>query len=738
MDLRQELNDAQYEAVTYQGGPMLVVAGAGSGKTRVLTYRIAYLLRQGVAPHQILAVTFTNKAAREMRERIQQLVGPAAESLWMGTFHATCVQILRRYADRLGYTQRFTIFDTTDQLTTVRECLKDLNLDPRNYEPRSLLTAISRAKNERIGPEEYTDRAMDFWERQVARVYKAYDAKLKEANALDFDDLLVKTIDLFEQWPDVLHRFQERFQHILIDEYQDTNHVQYLLVNMLAERHRNLCVVGDADQSIYKFRGADIRNILDFERDYPDAKVIMLEENYRSTQRILDAANAVIRNNLDRRDKNLYTRKGEGHRIGIYRADDERREAAFLCDEVERLRREEGISLDQVAVLYRTHAQSRSLEEEFMRRGLPYRIYSGIRFYERKEIKDIISYLRAVANPDESLSLSRIINVPRRGIGDATVGKLEAFASANNTSLFGALLRVEEIEGLRTTAKNRVAAFRDLLTEMIAQSEHVGITQLTEFILYQSGYMDELSAERTLEAESRIENLREFLSVTTQFEAENVGASLLDFLEHVALVSDVDAMEGEADGLTLMTLHSAKGLEFPVVFMVGMEEGIFPHSRSLWDEGELEEERRLCYVGMTRAMERLYLTCARTRTLFGQTMYSEPSRFIGEIPPDLVEDLNEREAAEWQTARRAFGRERDVAAARDRWGTKAQVTPALQSDVAGSGETFTVGDRVKHPKWGVGTVVKTEQSGDDTFLTLAFPGEGLKKVMVGIVALEKV
>ena len=371
MNLRQELNGAQYEAVTYLGGPLLVVAGAGSGKTRVLTYRIAYLLQQGVAPHEILAVTFTNKAAREMRERIEQLVGPAAGSLWMGTFHATCVQILRRYADRIGYTSRFTIYDTADQLATVRECLKDLNLDPRNFEPRNLLSAISRAKNERIGPEWYADSAADFWERQVARVYKAYERKLLDANAMDFDDLLLKTIDLFERWPDVLERFQERFRHILIDEYQDTNHVQYLLVRMLAETHRNLCVVGDADQSIYKFRGADIRNILDFERDYPDAKVILLEENYRSTQRILGAANAVIRNNLDRQDKNLYTRKGAGHRIGVYRAADERREAAFLCDEVDRLRSEAGVTLDQIAVLYRTHAQSRSFEEEFMRRGIP-------------------------------------------------------------------------------------------------------------------------------------------------------------------------------------------------------------------------------------------------------------------------------------------------------------------------------------------------------------------------------
>lgn len=740
MDWRQELNAAQYEAVTYLGGPLLVIAGAGSGKTRVLTYRIAYLIEEaGVLPHEILAVTFTNKAAREMRERIAVRIGPMAERLWMGTFHATCVQILRRYADRLGYTQRFTIFDTTDQLTTVRNCLKELNFDSKNFEPRAILSAISRAKNERIGPEEYLDRAGDYWERQVGRLYKAYDQKLFEAKAFDFDDLLVKTVDLFDQEPEILRSFQERFRHVLVDEYQDTNHVQYLLVKRLAGLHRNLCVVGDADQSIYKFRGADIRNILNFERDYADAKVIKLEENYRSTKRILEAANAVIKNNVDRPEKNLYTQNPEGSLIGLFKADDERGEAAFLCDELSRLRREEGYNLDQIAVLYRTHAQSRSFEEEFIRRGINYRIYSGVRFYERKEIKDIISYLRVIANPDDVLSLRRIINVPKRGIGDTTLGRLESFAADQGISLFAALGRAEEA-GLGAAACKRVQAFREFLDECMRQSEQVGLTTLTEYTLRHSGYLTELQKERTLEAEGRIENLNEFLSVTKQFKTENEGAGLLDFLEHVALIADVDAMEEGAEGLTLMTLHSAKGLEFPVVFMVGMEDGIFPHSRSMWDEGELEEERRLCYVGMTRAMERLYLTCAKQRILYGQPSYSQPSRFIDEIPEELVEDLGARFVEAAMASRRqarsaAFLRPNDEGRGRTAAPAPRTRRPASEHS---SGEAYAVGERVKHPKWGVGTVVQVDASGPDTVLTLAFPGEGIKKVMVGIVPIERV
>lgn len=737
MDWRRELNEAQYEAVTYQGGPLLVIAGAGSGKTRVLTYRIAYLMREaGVAPHQILAVTFTNKAAREMRERIERNVGPAADHLWMGTFHSTCVQILRRYADRIGYATRFSIFDTTDQLTTVRNCIRDLNMDSKNFEPRAILSAISAAKNERITAAQYSDRAGDFWERQVARVYKAYETTLFEAKAFDFDDLLVKTVDLFEQCPDVLGIFQERFHHVLVDEYQDTNHVQYLLVKQLAGVRRNLCVVGDADQSIYKFRGADIRNILDFERDYPDAKVIKLEENYRSTQRILSAANAVIANNVDRMDKQLFTRNPEGSKIGQFRAADERGEARFLCDEVARLQREEQITLDSVAVLYRTHAQSRSLEEEFIRRGINYRIFSGLRFYERKEIKDILSYLRVVANPDDALSMRRIINVPKRGIGDTTVGRLEAFAVENGISIFDTLGRLDEVPSLGAAALNRVRAFRELLDLCISQSENSGLTVLTEYILRESGYLDELENERTVEAEGRVENLKEFLSVTKQFEAEHDEAGLFDFLEHVALISDVDAMdEDNVEAITLMTLHSAKGLEFPAVFMVGMEDGIFPHSRSKWDEGELEEERRLCYVGMTRAQEYLYLTSAEQRTLFGQTNYTVPSPFIAEIPAQLLENLNERYG---RVDRRQVLQDSGLLRS-ERDERRAYPTPTRRParPQAGSGDTFSPGDRLRHPKWGVGTVVQAEQSGSDVVLTLAFPNEGVKKVMAGIVPLEK-
>lgn len=737
MDLRQELNEAQYEAVTYEGGPLLVIAGAGSGKTRVLTYRIAHLIgAAGVAPHEILAVTFTNKAAREMRERIQQHVGIVPEGLWMGTFHSICVQILRRYADRIGYEPRFTIFDTTDQLTTVRNCLKELNYDSKNFEPRAILSAISGAKNDRLSPEVYSDRASDYWERQVAKLYKAYDAKLFEAKAFDFDDLLVKTADLFDQVPEVLGLFQDRFRHVLVDEYQDTNHVQYVLVKQLSSLHRNLCVVGDADQSIYKFRGADIRNILDFERDYLDAKVIKLEENYRSTQRILSAANAVIKNNVDRPEKNLYTQNPEGSKLGFFRAEDERGEAAFLCDEVSRLVREEGLSLESIAVLYRTHAQSRSLEEEFIRRGLNYRIFSGLRFYERKEIKDILSYLRVVANPADILSLRRIINVPKRGIGDTTVGRLEAFAAEEGISLYEALGRLDAIETLGAAAVRRVGEFREMLDLCLAENENVGLTALTEYILRVSGYISELERERTLEAEGRVENLKEFLSVTKQFETEHEGAGLLDFLEHVALISDIDTMDDDVDAMTLMTLHSAKGLEFPVVFMVGMEDGIFPHSRSMWDEGELEEERRLCYVGMTRAREHLYLTCAERRTLFGQTNQSVPSRFIDEIPTEYVENLSRQQAATVATGRQ---RAHDMGVLRPDDNRRGPSRPTVRSARrVQEGEDYSLGDRLKHPTWGIGTVVQTEQSGTGQVLTLAFPDEGIKKIMAGIVPLERV
>ncbi len=755
MDWLADLNEAQREAVMHVDGPLLVVAGAGSGKTRVLTYRIAYLmLEHGVPPYAIMAVTFTNKAAREMRERIESLVGGMAEKVWMGTFHATCVQILRRHADAIGYSRDFLIFDTADQLTVIRECFKELNIDPKHLDPRAVRAEISQAKNERIEPESYREAATDFRDRQIARIYEAYQAKMFEAKAFDFDDLLVRTVDLFEAAPDVLRSYQDRFRYILIDEYQDTNHVQYLLVKMLAALHRNLCVVGDADQSIYKFRGADIRNILDFERDYPDAKVIMLEENYRSTANILAAANAVIENNVDRPKKKLYTKNPPGSLIGLYRAMDERGEASFICDEIERLRREESIELQDVAVLYRTHAQSRALEEELIRRAINYRIVAGLRFYERKEIKDLLAYLRVIANPADVFSLRRIINVPKRGIGEVTLARLEAFAADQQITLYEAMQRVNEVEGLGPAVAKRILAFVDMIEDMRLRGRELGIAGLTEYTLRASGYQRSLQEEATVEAETRLENLREFISVAAQFEEENPEADLNAFLEHVALVSDVDVMDDDARAVTLMTLHSAKGLEFPVVFIMGMEEGIFPHSRSMWDAGELEEERRLCYVGMTRAQRHLYLVCARSRRIFGQTMNAVPSRFLDEVPEHLVEDLNERYDKELHEARAQLmqrnARERQetgwfghTPAINERGGLRVipggrSPLPAAQAGAAAQQKGyFKPGDRIRHPKWGTGTVIQIEQAGPDEVLTLAFPDIGVKKVMAGVVPIEK-
>lgn len=755
MNWLQQLNERQRAAVTHTDGPLLVIAGAGSGKTRVLTYRIAYLLESGKAlPSQILAVTFTNKAASEMKERLRQLVGPIAETLWVGTFHATCVQILRRHADRIGYKRHFVIFDTSDQLAAVRETLKELNVDQRNFEPRAVLSTISAAKNELVDWATYQERAGDFWERNVGRFYEHYQKKLESNHAMDFDDLLVQTVRLFKEHPDVLEEYQRRFRYVLIDEYQDTNRAQYVLVNLICAGHRNLCVVGDADQSIYRFRGADIRNILDFERDYRDARVVKLEQNYRSTKRILEAANAVIENNLDRPDKTLYTDNPEGELIQFFRADDERGEAAFVAEEIERLRREEGLSYQDMTILYRTHAQSRTFEEEFIRRGTPYRIVSGVRFYERKEIKDLLAYLRLVANTDDELSLRRIINVPKRGIGDTTVGRIQQFADQEGITLFEAMRRVDEVEDVSGAYAKRVREFTELILGLQQAAQGISLTGLVDRLLHETGYIAELQAEKSVEAEARIENLKEFLSVAKEFETQ-VESSLDAFLDHVALVSDVDAYEEGVDMVTMMTLHSAKGLEFPVVFLVGMEDGVFPHSRALWEPGELEEERRLCYVGMTRAMRLLYFTCAKFRTLYGQTSYNEVSRFIDEVPRSLIRDIGEERAK----ARLGLSASRSTTAGP--WGASARGGEAGRAGAGGfgpgyagiaggaaagagaggsgkgaNGHTFTSGQRVRHAKFGIGTVVSVQPSASDTILTVAFPGEGIKKLMLSMAPIE--
>lgn len=759
MDWLAHLNERQRAAVTHTDGPLLVIAGAGSGKTRVLTYRIAYLLESGKAlPSQILAVTFTNKAAQEMKERLRQLVGPIADSLWVGTFHATCVQILRRHADRIGYKRHFLIFDTSDQIAAMKETLKELNVDQRNFEPRAVLSTISAAKNELVDWRTYQERASDFWERNVGRFYEHYQKKLEANSAMDFDDLLGQTVRLFREHPDVLEEYQERFRYVLIDEYQDTNRAQYVLVSMICARHRNLCVVGDADQSIYRFRGADIRNILDFERDYEDAKVVKLEQNYRSTKRILEAANAVIENNLDRPDKTLFTENPEGELIRFYRAEDERDEAAFVAEEIERLRREESFSYQDITILYRTHAQSRTFEEEFIRRGMPYRIVSGVRFYERKEIKDLLAYLRLIANTDDELSLRRIINVPKRGIGDTTLGRIQQFADQEGITLFEAMRRVEEVEDVTPAYARRVKEFTELILGFREAAEGLSLTGLVDKVLRDTGYIAELQAEKSVEAEARIENLQEFLSVAKEFETQ-VESGLEAFLDHVALVSDVDAYEEGVDMVTMMTLHSAKGLEFPVVFLVGMEDGVFPHSRALWEPGELEEERRLCYVGMTRAMRLLYFTCAKFRTLYGQSNYNNVSRFVDEVPPSLIHDIGEERARARMArlgrlglsdvATRAALRGvsgvgdggRSGASASGVLGASGALGASAASGASRAGNAalnFASGEKVRHAKFGVGTVISVQPSGSDAILTVAFPGEGIKRLMASMAPLERV
>lgn len=731
-DWLEALNPRQREAVEHGEGPMLVIAGAGSGKTRVLTYRIAYLIEaRGVPAHAILAVTFTNKAAAEMRQRIERLIGVKAEQAWIGTFHATCVRMLRESGRSIGLRPDFTIFDGSDQLALVRRSMKELNIDPKRYEPRSILSAISAAKNEMIAPEAYADRAVDPWERQVARVYRLYQQSLDDANGLDFDDLLLRANQMLEQVPEVLRRYQERFRHILVDEYQDTNHAQYLLVNRLAARHRNLCVVGDADQSIYGWRGADIRNILEFERDYPDAHVVLMEQNYRSTRRILESANHVIANNLGRPEKKLWTDRPDGDPVYVYQAADERQEAAFVADVIE-LQRLQGRGYGDFTLLYRTHAQSRAFEEEFVRRGIPYRIVAGLRFYDRKEIKDLLAYLRLLANPRDRVSLERIINVPRRGIGEGTLARVEVYARTQvdelgrPMSLLQAMGEAGRIEGLSVQYRRRLAEFHALIEGLRAEVARLSVTDLVSRVLQATGYLEELQAEMGPEAESRIQNVQEFLTVTQQFDDLNGGqpGRLPEFLEQVALVSDADDYESGTGSVTLMTLHAAKGLEFPVVFLVGMEEGVFPHSRAVWEPGEIEEERRLAYVGMTRAQHLLILTCARQRTLYGSTGFNPMSRFIEEIPEHLRKDVSARGA-------------RGLVSGADAAGGSASGPNGLAGRATGSSAgLFRPGQRVRHRHFGVGTVVRVEPSGHDEKVTVAFPDQGVRTFVRSLAPLE--
>ncbi|AZU60219.1 DNA helicase PcrA [Neobacillus mesonae] len=740
------LNPEQQKAVKATDGPLLIMAGAGSGKTRVLTHRIAYLIvEKRVNPYNILAITFTNKAAREMKDRIAKVMGGAAEEIWISTFHSMCVRILRRDIDRIGFNRNFTILDTTDQQSVIKGILKDKNIDAKKFDPRAILGTISSAKNELIDPEEYAKMSGGYYEQTVSDVYEEYQKRLRKNQALDFDDLIMKTIQLFQRVPEVLEYYQRKFQYIHVDEYQDTNKAQYLLVKLLANRFKNLCVVGDSDQSIYRWRGADIANILSFEKDYPNANVILLEQNYRSTKRILLAANKVIENNFNRKAKNLWTENPEGNKIVYYRADSEQSEAQFVAGKIKELTRDNKYKLSDIAILYRTNAQSRVMEEVLLKSNIGYQIVGGTKFYDRKEIKDMLAYLRLISNPDDDISLQRIINVPKRGIGASSVDKIANFAAMHDISLFQALDSIELL-GLSPKITKSAREFRDLIKNYTQMQEFLSVTELVEEVLEKTGYSEMLKAEKSLEAQSRLENLEELLSVTKNFEEVNEDKSLVAFLTDLALVADIDSMDDEeekADSIVLMTLHSAKGLEFPVVFLIGMEEGVFPHSRSLMEEAEMEEERRLAYVGITRAEQSLFLTNAQMRTLFGRTNMNPASRFISEIPEDLLEGVEAEKRTPFGS--RPFGSSTGsssfASGSRSSFGSPAAPRkPVMRPAASGGGEDadWKVGDKAEHGKWGIGTVVSVKGQGESTELDIAFPSPtGIKRLLAKFAPIKK-
>ncbi len=733
MDYLEGLNPSQGAAVQHIHGPLLIIAGAGSGKTRVLTYRIAHMIHHcGIAPYRILAVTFTNKAAQEMKERVGSIVGHQGEQAWVSTFHATCVKILRYDGYKIGYQQNFQIFDSSDQQVVIKDCLKELNLDPKKFEPRALLASISTAKNELLTPIDYKAQATDFWTSNVAKVYERYQHKLLQNNGFDFDDLIMCTVQLFEQSPDVLEKYQKKFEYIMVDEYQDTNHAQYQLVKQLANKYGNLCVVGDDDQSIYAFRGADIRNILEFEKDYPAAKVVKLEENYRSTQNILAAANQVIKNNLERKGKSLWTARGSGDKLRLFQGDDERHEAAFITDTIQQGVRGGKRGYQDYTILYRTHAQSRIIEEEFVRRGIPYRIVSGLRFYDRKEIKDVIAYLRLLHNPRDDYSLRRIINVPKRGIGDTTLGKLDEYAQAHDLTLLESITQLDEMPKISGKYQSALKQFKQIIDGLRENLSSLSITEVVTAVLQATGYKQFLSGQKTVEAEGRLENVNEFLTVTLRFEQEHQSNDLQGFLEQISLMADVDNYDQQAEVITMMTLHAAKGLEFPVVFLVGMEDGVFPSVRSLWEPGQIEEERRLAYVGMTRACEELFLTCARRRTIFGSTSENPISTFVKEVPEELLEEVGQQKAKPM-----AISSRREVYQAYAKKPRSVIEKPATTASSNSSAQSYRVGDKVHHNQWGDGMIVAISGEKSD-MLSVAFPNQDIKRLLAGVAPLEKI
>src|SRR5690625_1565833 len=710
-DLLVGLNKEQQEAVKHTDGALLIMAGAGSGKTRVLTHRIAYLLSEkDVSPRNILAITFTNKAAREMKDRVNRLVGQGGEQIWVSTFHSMCVRILRRDIDRIGYSRNFTILDSGDQLTVIKQVLRNLNIDPKQFDPRAMLGQIGNAKNELITHEEYSSKVGNFFERQVAQIYEAYQKMLVKNQSLDFDDLIMQTTHLFERVPEVLEYYQRRFQYIHVDEYQDTNHAQYQLVKQLASRFQNLCVVGDSDQSIYRWRGADIANILSFEKDYPAAKVVFLEQNYRSTKSILAAANKVIERNPSRKPKNLWTENEDGQKLNYYQGTTERDEALFVVDKIQDLIHSKKYSPHDIAILYRTNAQSRAIEDALMKSTISYQMVGGTRFYDRKEIKDMIAYLRLITNPDDDFSFERVVNEPKRGIGATSIERLRAYATDHGISLYQTIKEVD-FTGVTPRAANALSEFDALLTSLIQQQEFLNATDMVEEVLERTGYEQMLKNEQSIESLSRLENLEEFMTVTQDFEATNEeDQSLVAFLTDLALIADIDAVDEEdpdhQEKITLMTLHAAKGLEFPVVFLIGMEENVFPHSRSMMDDEEMEEERRLAYVGITRAEQELYLTHAKMRTLYGRTNMNPMSRFITEIPEDLIDNMEQANETTFGSLERRATDEPPLMKRRARRIQQKQRTTGAES------ETWTPGDKAKHKVWGIGTVVNVKNEGE--------------------------
>lgn len=736
MSIYDTLNDRQREAVFHTEGPVLILAGAGSGKTRVLTHRIAYLIEEkGVNPWNIMAITFTNKAAGEMRERVDKIVGFGSESIWVSTFHSSCVRMLRRFIDRLGFDTNFTIYDTDDQKTLMKDICKRLDIDTKIYKERAIMAAISSAKDELIGPEEYEINVMgDFSKRKIALAYKEYQKELKKNNALDFDDLIMKTVELFQACPDVLEYFQERFKYIMVDEYQDTNTAQFKFVSLLAEKYRNLCVVGDDDQSIYKFRGANIKNILGFEHVFADAKVVRLEQNYRSTQNILNAANQVIQNNLERKTKTLWTENEEGEKLHFRQFMNAYEEAEYIVGDISKKVREKDGEYRDMAILYRTNAQSRLFEEKFLMANIPYKLVGGVNFYARKEIKDLLAYLKTVDNARDDLAVKRIINVPKRGIGATTLSRVQDYASQENISFYDALSQAEQISSLGRAAA-KVAPFVTFIQTLRSKAEILSPSELLKDIIDSTGYVKELEAEGTEEAEARIENIDELITKVVSYEEENDEPTLSGFLEEVALVADIDSVDGDDNQVLLMTLHSAKGLEFPFVYLAGMEDGIFPSYMTITadDPTEIEEERRLCYVGITRAMKDLTLTCAQQRMIRGETQYNKVSRFIKEIPRELVElgrEFQEKKVMDipmptsFRQMKQAF---------------KQPAFVPKQFEVKKSdGLDYSVGDTVKHIKFGTGVVTAIVEGGRDYEVTVNFDKVGVKKMFASFAKLKKV